>query len=93
MKTAVVIHEENHGFIGIAKDIESAFHFLIKEDWIDDLWDNINQIYVHPKKLYHRYNVNNLFDLLKAMYRADDNAFDGLFYFNTQIIYEREEKE
>ena len=84
----IVIHEENHGFIGIAKNMDSAFRFLIEEGWIDDLWDNMKQTYVSPKKLYYRYNVDNLFDLLKAMYRADDNAFDGLFYFAEETVFE-----
>lgn len=84
----IVINEENHGFIGVAKNMDSAFHFLIEEDWIDGLWDNMKQTYVSPKKLYHRYNVDNLFDLLKAMYKADSNAFEGMFYFSEIDVFE-----
>lgn len=84
----IIINEENHGFIGVAKDMDSAFRFLVKEDWVDGLWDNMKQIYVSPEELYHRYNVDNLFDLLKAMYRADDNAFDGMFYFTERTVFE-----
>lgn len=88
MKTVIAIHEENHGFIGVAANMDAALRFLIEENWIDELWDNMKQTYVHHKKLYHRHNVDNLFDLLSAMYRTDDNAFDGMFYFSERELFE-----
>lgn len=36
MKTVVLINEESHGLIGIAKDYESALLYLFNDPWIDD---------------------------------------------------------
>lgn len=36
MKTVILIHEDNHGLIGVAKDYKSALMFLLNEHWIDD---------------------------------------------------------
>lgn len=32
---AIVIHEDNHGFIGLAANYPLAIDFLIKENWLD----------------------------------------------------------
>jgi uncharacterized Fe-S radical SAM superfamily protein PflX len=34
--TVISINEECHGFIGLAKDFESAKDFLIRHGWIDE---------------------------------------------------------
>lgn len=34
MKNVICISEENHGIIGLAKDIKSAVDFLIEKDWV-----------------------------------------------------------
>jgi hypothetical protein len=34
--TVVFIEEENHGFIGMAKDFHSAIDFLINRNWLSD---------------------------------------------------------
>ena len=36
MKTVILINEDNHGLIGVAKDYKSALMFLLNEHWIDD---------------------------------------------------------
>lgn len=33
--TVIIITEECHGFLGVAKDMPSAIAFLYNEDWID----------------------------------------------------------
>ena len=84
----ITIKEENHGFIGVAKDMDSVFRFLIEEDWIDGLWDKDTQDYVHPDVLIEKHNAKNLLDLLKILYEKDENAFDGMFYFSEETIFE-----
>ena len=41
----VIIKEECHGVIGIARDYASAIHFLITNKWLDEiLWqDSLHQ--------------------------------------------------
>ena len=51
----VVIYEENHGFIGLAKDYDAAIDFLMEEGWLDgsteirsndeDNWVRLDQLY------------------------------------------------
>jgi hypothetical protein len=84
----IIINEENHGFIGVAKGMDSAFRFLIKEGWVDDLWDRKIQRYLYHTAFFEQYNVDNLFDLMKVMYEEDENAFDGLFYFSEETVFE-----
>lgn len=45
MNYVIIIKEECHGIIGIARDYASAIHFLITEKWLDeDLWqDSLHQ--------------------------------------------------
>ena len=38
----ITIHEENHGFVGVAATMKAAFRFLIEHDWLTlefDLYD------------------------------------------------------
>lgn len=84
----IVIHEENHGFIGVAKNMDSAFRFLIEKDWIDGLWDEDIQNWVHPDMLIEKHNAESLLDLLKILYEKDENAFEGMFYFSEIDVFE-----
>lgn len=84
----IVISEECHGFIGIAKNMDSAFRFLIEENWIGELWDEDTQNCVHPDVLIKKYNADSLFDLLKILYEKDENAFEGMFYFSEEVVFE-----
>ena len=85
----ITIEEENHGFIGVAKDMDSAFRFLIEEDWLNDgLWDEDVQDWVHPDVLIEKHNAKNLLDLLKMLYEKDKYAFEGMFYFSEETVFE-----
>lgn len=45
----ILVHEDNHGLIGIAKDYQSALAFLVKHDWLNGLcefWDDENSEWV-----------------------------------------------
>lgn len=53
----IVINEDNHGVIGVAKDVNSVVSFLIKENWLDEntyichdngsgwVWEPIKEVY------------------------------------------------
>lgn len=93
----ITIHEENHGFIGIATTMKAAFRFLIEHDWLTpefgfydkatDAWYTLRSVFeakdIEPTK-------ENIFAW--AMEYADDAAFwDGAFYFSTVTICESED--
>ena len=82
------IHEESHGFIGLAKNMESAFRFLVEKKWIDELWDEDADEWVHPDVLIEKHNAKNLLDLLKILYEKDDTVFEGIFYFSEEDVFE-----
>lgn len=82
------ISEESHGFIGVAKNMDSAFRFLVKKEWIDELWDEDTDEYVCPDVLIAKYNAQDLLDLLKILYEKDKNYFEGMFYFSEEEVFE-----
>ena len=84
----IKINEECHGFIGIAKNMDSAFRFLIEKNWIRELWDKDIEEYVHPDVLIEKYNAKDLLDLLKILYEKDDDVFEGSFYFSEEDVFE-----
>lgn len=87
-REVILIGEENHGIVGVATDISSALRFLIEEDWVDDLYDDKKEKYVYHTELFERYNVDNLYDLMMAMYNENKYAFDGMFYFHKTKLFE-----
>ena len=71
----VKIGEDNHGFLGDAKDYKSAIQFLIEEDWITEA----TEVYVDVEGGWIR--LDEYFDdweyEVKNMSRE---SFDELFY-------------
>lgn len=52
---AIVINEDNHGFIGLAANYPWAIDFLIKEDWLNsacDFWDEKNSKWVSVQNYF-----------------------------------------
>lgn len=84
--TVVMIDEENHGIIAVAKDFESAKDFLINEHWIDeDL-----EIFLYDK-MENWDTIKNVFGedwetKIRAMSEEEfEETFENMFY-----LYERE---
>lgn len=42
MQKVITVSEENHGFLCVAKDYQSAVDFLIKDCWIDEATEIYN---------------------------------------------------
>ena len=85
--TVVMVDEENHGNIAVAKDFESAKDFLINEQWIDeDLevyvdnvndWDTIGNIFGADWK-----------DKIKGMNEKEfERTFENVFYLYEMDVY------
>ena len=86
MKKAYCVYEENHGMIGLAIDYQSAIDGLIKEKWIDnnteilDDNDNLNTV----KKIFGKEWV----DEIKKMDITTFNIFfDGCFWISLMEIW------
>ena len=79
VKSVIIIHEENHGVIGVAIDRESAIHWLIQTDWINEGTDfRVNQKWQSVEQLFGERWRERLIE-------QDDEFFEGSFYF-----YERD---
>lgn len=53
--TIVVINEENHGLLGVAKDYDSAIDFLVRDDWLGgftEMWDEYRDEWVSLEKSF-----------------------------------------
>ena len=91
--TVITINEECHGFIGIAKDIRSAFDFLLSDKWITEKTDfpieaDDDSDFVTLEDLRKRFECDNLLDTLVFMWEDNEQWFEGLFYFYTETVYE-----
>lgn len=88
----VVIYEENHGFIGLAKDMKSAFQFLIDDKWITE---NTELFEPTEGEEYGWFPISramtdlrrSLFDTLMFLWNCDKEYFDGSFYFWEEEIH------
>ena len=91
--TVITINEECHGFIGIAKDMRSAFDFLLSDKWITEKTDfpieaDDDSVFVTLEDLRNRIEFDNLLDTLVFMWEDNEQWFEGLFYFYTETVYE-----
>ena len=90
--TVIKINEECHGFIGIAKDIRSAFDFLLSNKWITEKTDfpieaDDDSDFVTLEDLRKRFEFDNLLDTLVFMWEDSEQWFEGMFYLDTEIVY------
>lgn len=87
MQSVIIIKEECHGFIGIAKDFKNAIYFLVDNHWLDgtteicygNKWGSIDTIFGEDWE-------NKILAL-----GFDDfcDIFYGSFYLDTEEIFER----
>ena len=94
MENVIVIHEEGHGFIGVAKDIESAFHFLLREGWITECMQfpidyDDDSMFLSLEELRVRYGFKTLLETLVFMYEQSEYWFDAMFYFYEEEVYDK----
>lgn len=92
--TVIVITEENHGFIGLVKDVKDVINFLIDTDWIDK---NTDIFYYDENKTWKTITLIERYgdkwkDILSSMNLEElSELFDGGFYFEIEEVYEKEE--
>ena len=81
----ILVNEDNHGQIAVAKDYESAINFLLREGWLDDgiyltnlegnNWCDYPIIEVLGDEW--KFRVQTEFDMNKF-----NSVFDGIFYLD-----------
>ena len=92
----IAIHEENHGFIGIATTMKAAFRFLIEENWLTpafDLYDEATGAWYTLDDVFKSKDIEPTKEniLAWAMEYAEDAMFwDGAFYFSEDTVCSEE---
>ena len=82
-ENVIIINEECHGFIGVARDVPSAINFLWQNNWLSGCteipiaheWVSVESVY--GKNWCEHFKKCTLDEL--------QNIFDGCFYFHIQI--------
>lgn len=84
-ENVIVINEECHGFIGVARDVPSAIEFLWQHDWLSEYteiplaheWTSVKSIYGAE---WLEYFKSRTLDELQ-------DIFDGCFYFHEEKLW------
>jgi hypothetical protein len=83
--TVCIIHEENHGTIGVAKNLTAAKQWLIENNWVNKVSDIYDEETEQVNTLEGKYGHNWL-DYYKS-FSADDLESMG-FYFDFETVIE-----
>lgn len=83
----VTIEEDNHGMIGIAKTYTDAVHFLVKDNWLNEL----TEIYLGDE--VYKTVIEDLGEewfavMLNWSMKKFNEYFEGYFYLNDVGVYE-----
>jgi hypothetical protein len=88
----IVIREECQGFIGMAKDMPSAFEFLVKEHWVKpqtEFFDSYGYGFT-LETAKRQLELDTYEETLARLYECEtEDYFNDLFYFDEETIYER----
>ena len=82
--TVIVIYEDNHGMIGIAKDYESAINFLLQNHWLDSEFEIMDENYKWVALKDLNVSIGNIrqMDIDKF-----NKFFDGCFYLDIDTVW------
>ena len=79
----IIIHEDNHGVLGVAKDYDSAIDFLVQNQWLTTDVEVLNSIeeFVPIKELGLDIETIRSWDI-----EAFNDFFDGIFYLDVDFL-------
>lgn len=85
----LLIDEDNHGVIGVAKDVDSAVSFLIKEGWLhentDVCYDSGDELIWKPiKRVYGKDWEHFLRGLTVKIF---NEIWEGCFYLVEKEVF------
>ena len=80
----IIIHEDNHGVLGVAKDYDSAINFLVQTQWLTTDVAVLNSIreLVPIKELGLDIETIKSWDI-----EAFNDFFDGIFYLDVDFLW------
>ena len=83
-ETVILIIEENHGIIGIAKSFSSAIDFLYDNDWMTpetELYNPFDDTAESDWVCFEKYNLTKE-DLKKCGLEIFNDLFDSVFFLD-----------
>lgn len=86
--TVIIINEDFHGFLGVAKDYNSAVAFLLDKHWIHDnaeVWDERLNYWV---KLKDQLGEDWFDDMCRWTINEFNDYWDGSYYLEEVEVYE-----
>lgn len=88
----IVIFEECHGFIGVAKNIKSAFDFLLCDKWITEkthfpIEADDDSDFIALEDLRKRFGFDNLLDTLMFMWENNKQWFEDMFSLYIEDVF------
>ena len=80
----IIIHEDNHGVLGVAKDYDSAINFLVESKWLTTDVAVLNSIgeLVPIKELGLDIETIRSWDI-----ETFNDFFDGIFYLDVDFLW------
>lgn len=80
----IIIHEDNHGVLGVAKDYDSAINCLLQNHWLSADTEILNSIeeWVSLKELGLDIGTIRKWDI-----EAFNDFFDGNFYLEVDFLW------
>ena len=90
----ITIHEENHGFIGIAATRKAAMQFLVNRGWLElgsEFYDEETEAWYKLRHILESMNIEPTLENIVefGVSKFDDWRFwDGSFYFGEAEVYE-----
>jgi hypothetical protein len=87
MQKVIVVSEDNHGLIRIAKDYPSAVDYLIKDYWINEATEVYNEAKSEWMRLDEFYGKDWEKEIRRLPQKNFEELFDGSFYLEDEEIY------
>lgn len=95
MSKIVIINEECHGFIGVAKDFKSAAKWMIEHHWVEpftEMWDgwdeNGQNIYTTVKEKADECDITWEELVIDSCVNQDDDVLErmGIYLHEEELI-------
>lgn len=81
---AIVINEDNHGFIGLAANYPWAIDFLVKENWLDEN----TEVWVNHRGYLLKEVFPNWYEEIKSWdVKKFNEFFECEFYLEPMEVY------
>lgn len=83
----IVVNEESHGFLCVAKDFQSAVDYLIKDYWLHEATEIYNDAKSEWMRLDEFYGEDWEEEVRRLTRKGFEELFNEIFYLEDEEIY------